>query len=364
MNAELAEKLLQKVLGWDPEDVGDELLKLKALGDSGYDDYMRFEPGMRFVESLARWLYQFPPDKRMAAYEFVKGKLLFITRAQMEQIVSVAYEDHVVPILTDQVAAESDGRFRPWEVQEISSSREFEALHNQCLFMGMSDGSHIDEFRRSNERIDHEQVTRTHEINRARASKLRDSLKSRMKRLGTGPVYFRNVFLIDDFTASGTSYLNDSDPPRLKGKIASFYNAILDGEDPLHGLVNLDDLRVYVILYVATEGAVKTLRSRCTKHLKRVQFEIVPIHVLSESVKFDAGKNREFEELMDKFEWRDMVDKHWKEGGTQDPKLGFADCALQLILYHNTPNNSLPILYRNDRKPDFKGLFPRITRHQ
>ena len=360
MNADLAARLLRKVLGWAPEDVGDKLQKLTALGDSGYDDYMRFEPGMRFIESLAQWLDQFPPDKRGAAYEFVNDRLLFITRAQMEQIVSIAYEDRVVPILTDQVASESNGKFRHWQVQQILSSPEFETLHNQCLFMGMSDGSHIDEFRRSNERIGHEQVTRTHEINRVRAEKLMDSLKSRVKE--PDQQYFRNVFLIDDFTASGTSYVNDSDPSEIKGKITSLYDAVLDSADPLSKLVKADDLRVYVILYVATTRAVETLRSRCKEHLDKVRFELVPIQLLPESIKFDADEDADFKELVDKFGWQGIMDDHWKEGGTKDPKLGFADCALPLILHHNTPNNSLPILYRNES--GFTGLFPRVTRHQ
>lgn len=361
MNADLAARLLHKVLEWNPEGVGDELQKLAVLGDSGYDDYAMFGPGMRFVESLARWLDRFPSDKRGAAYEFVKERLLFITRAQMEQVVSVAYEDHVVPILTDLVASESNGKFRPWQVQEIADSPAFKALRDRCLFMGMSDGAHIDEFRRSNEGISHEQVTRTHEINRARSDKLLRELGCRTK--NSGPQYFRNVFLIDDFTASGTSYVNEFDPSILKGKIASFYKAVTDPDDPLHGLVRQGDLRVYVILYVATKGAIEALRSRCDRHFK-VRFKLIPIHILPEYIKYDDGKDRAFKELVDKFGWQNIMDKHWREGGTKDPRLGFADCALPLILHHNTPNNSLPILYRNDRKSDFKGLFPRVTRHQ
>jgi len=46
-------------------------------------------------------------------------RVLFITRAQMQQAVSVAYSHHVLPMLTDQVAAESDGKFKPWQVQSL-----------------------------------------------------------------------------------------------------------------------------------------------------------------------------------------------------------------------------------------------------
>ena len=36
---------------------------------------------------------------------------------------------------------------------------------------------------------------------------------------------------------------------------------------------------------------------------------------------------------------------HFREGKTRDPALGFADCALPVVLEHNTPNNSMALLW-------------------
>ena len=47
-----------------------------------------------------------------------------------------------------------------------------------------------------------------------------------------------------------------------------------------------------------------------------------------------------------------------EEGDTEKLYLGFHSCALPLILNHNTPNNSLPILHQNYEGVEFKGLFP------
>ena len=57
-------------------------------------------------------------------------------------------------------------------------------------------------------------------------------------------------------------------------------------------------------------------------------------------------------------------DKAYNVGSTVRPYLGFDECALPVVLSHNTPNNSLPILWQDaDDDKQFKGLFPRISRH-
>jgi hypothetical protein len=60
-------------MGWDRDKVKAEVPLVLALASFKYDEYQQFSPGMRFVESLARWLRQFQdPADRSAAYEFVK----------------------------------------------------------------------------------------------------------------------------------------------------------------------------------------------------------------------------------------------------------------------------------------------------
>ena len=358
---DIRETILAKVLGWKG-DIGDEYYDLQALGNSGYDDYMQFRPGMRFVASLAMWLKLFPPEQRTAAYEFVKKHVLFITRAQMEQLVSVAYPDYVVPILAKQIAGDDSNSLRRWDVSKTLRSRGFDMLHKRCLFMGMSDGSHIDEFRRSSGKINHEQVTRTHEINRARANTLLKELAERTGSSGQ-KASFQNVFLLDDFSATGTSYISEDGQ---SGKIAAFHKSITSREDPLHDLVDPEDLKVHVILYVATERAVATILNNGKRLFGTVSFSVTAIHTIPDFIKFDESANPEFAKLVldERFGYEDILDEHMTAENTPRPYLGFGSCGLPLVLYHNTPNNSLPILHRNDDRTEFKGLFPRVMRHQ
>jgi hypothetical protein len=72
-----------------------------------------------------------------------------------------------------------------------------------------------------------------------------------------------------------------------------------------------------------------------------------------------------FEVLEENFDDR-IIDEHYEKGKTERPYLGFDECALPVILYHNTPNNSVAVLWYSLTKKDgsFQGLFPRIDRHQ
>ena len=45
---------------------------------------------MRFVESLTQWLRQFStPEEKQIAYNFIKNRLIFVSTAEMEQLVSM-----------------------------------------------------------------------------------------------------------------------------------------------------------------------------------------------------------------------------------------------------------------------------------
>ena len=367
MKEDLEEKMVSRVMGWHtPEQAQGNHRRLRALAASGYDEYMQFSPGMRFVESMALWLRQFEPDERRAAYEFVVERVLFITRAQMEHAISIAYPDIVVPTLIRQVADESSGRLPFWRVGEILGSDEFRILLAQCLFAGMSDGSHMDLFRRSSDEIDHEQVLRSHEVSDARARDLASDLEVRMSkydgRANLPARLFRNVFLIDDFSASGKSYLRD--PGRVAGKIARFWESINDQRDQMSSLVDKDDLRIHVLLYTATDRAVDAISSASRRLLPDMNLTVEAVHTIPSSIKLDEDRDSKFYRLVsqDKYGWSTPPDKHIRKGASERPYLGFDHCALPLVLHHNTPNNTLPILHATER--NFTGLFPRIRRHK
>lgn len=368
MREELEERLVSQVMGWGAEESKAEHRNLRALAMYGYDEYMQFGPGMRFVEKLALWLNQFRPEERRAAYDFAVKRALFITRAQMEQAVSITYPDMVVPMLMRQVADESRGRFPVWDASGIFNSAEFRMLLAQSLFAGMSDGSHMDLFRRGNPEISHEQVVRTHEMNRSRALSLGEDLRKRVSGLGgqgasAAEPRFRNVFLIDDFSASGKSYIRPSEGAsgRAVGKVAKFCDSIAD---EMKELIDPSDLRIHVILYVATDRAVDAIKTAAASLLPSMPITVSAACSIPSAIRLDESADAEFYKLASqkKYGWASAPDRHMQKGKFEKPYLGFDHCALPLVLHHNTPNNSLPILHATDGS--FDGLFPRITRHR
>jgi hypothetical protein len=97
-----------------------------------------------------------------------------------------------------------------------------------------------------------------------------------------------------------------------------------------------------------------------------------------ESVEFSSGMHLQpdfpiklenhpaFARLVKKYYDDSIEDEHIKKGG-ENARLGFSQCALPLILEHNTPNNSIALLWAetsgtNGQHP-MRPLFRRRKRH-
>ena len=171
MKEALAERLLAKVMAWTPEDVARERPQLQAMASYKYDEYQQFSAGMRFVESLARWLDQFKsPEEKQIAYDFVKRKLVFCSAREMNHLVVVAYPDHIRPLLLRRTAASlgENERF----IGKVANNQAFKLRQRRCLFLGLSDGAHVDLFRRANPELRHDQILPMYEVSEARVDDL------------------------------------------------------------------------------------------------------------------------------------------------------------------------------------------------
>ena len=133
-------------------------------------------------------------------------------------------------------------------------------------------------------------------------------------------------------------------------------------------LVNLEDLKIWVILAVATEHAIERLNTIVTEWIEneglKINISIIAIQIIPEFVKIDPKENSDIKNLLEKYFDNGIVDEHYRKGKYENPFLGFDECALPLILSHNTPNNSLPLLWFDPIKSQHRGLFPRVSRHR
>ena len=376
MRNDIAQALMLNVLdGASFEEIDEARKYFQNMAKYKYDDYQQFYPGMRFIERFALWLNQFDDQDKKAALEFIRRKLIFISQAEMNLLVASAFPDVIREHLIKDVAVQiNEAEHR---VKKILATNEYKKLLRQSLFCGMSDGAKIEFFRRSNAGIiSHEQIYLTHELSDERAGKMKEKLLEDLKKglntdqVPAGDQKFKRVFLLDDFSASGTSYLKISEKngkKEAKGKIAAFYKSIFNNEG-LKEVFDLEQLKVYVILYLCTEQAKNQIEKNFAElhNLHGHKPELICIHVIPNSDKLSELNDADIVNLCKKEKYYDadeLEDEHTRQGGS-NVKMGFGECALPVVLFHNTPNNSVPLLWSYDESEKFKGLFPRIPRHK
>jgi len=369
----LAERLLAEVMDWTPQDVARERPALQAMATHKYDDYAQFAPGKRFVESLALWLSQFAAEReRQIAYNFVRERLVFCSSAEMTHLVQIAYADHIRPFLLRQAAQQlgvSDAR-----VAQVARSLEYRELQRRTLFLGLSDGARMDVLRRSHDELNHEQVWPTYSMSKDQAQAMVDELRKGVAHLREQDpreedVYFRVVFLLDDFSGSGISYLTvgNAPHPEPSGKLARFCSSLQNSEEGVSQLVRTADLRICVVLYMATDQA----RAHIQDALARlngphsVQAEVMVVMPVASSIRLQDANPRDldFLAIADKYYDEAAENEHTQKGGGSVAR-GFAGCALPLVLHHNTPNNSVFLLWADPQRYRIRGLFPRVERHR
>jgi hypothetical protein len=363
MRNTLAEKLLVKIMEWAPEEIDSERPLLQALATFKLNDYQQFSPGIRFIESLVKWLQQFETiQEKKIAYKIVKDHLIFISGEQIAHLVSILYSEKINPILIKKTAEEL--KTPPYFVGKIANSNEYKSNVRSSLFIGLSDGSKIDQFRRT-AGLNNEQVSATYDLSDDKYEDMLHELHSDIP--GNK---FKSLFLIDDFTASGRSYCR---PEQGKGKILKFLNRIFDNKESSEGLqsiIDFEKLEIHILFYIATKRAIDKITEGINDWQEKKQlafnFSVDCLQEIDEKVKEKILSDEEIMKVLKKYYDYDdasLMNRHYKEGKHDLPFLGFDECGLPIVLNHNTPNNSICLFWLPEDKKPF-GLFPRISRHK
>jgi hypothetical protein len=368
MRDELAEALLAKVMTWSDEEKARERPILQDLARYKYDEYQQYAPGRRFIESLALWLRQFETmNERRTAYNFVRSRIIFISTPEMRHLVELAFPTAIRPGLIRKAAEAL--QVSPLRCKHVVASSAYSLVLRQTLFLGLSDGARTDVFRRAHPEISSEQLWHAYDISDEKAAsmgkKLADALRAQLKREPTeAESCFHTVCLLDDFTASGTSYIRQ-EGTQWAGKIPRILDKLAQADSALHQIVGKESLDILVCIYVASDQAIRHIRD----NLKKLQFpkgsvRLEVIHSLPPQARLDNVGDAKILALAnnDRYFDKDADDEHSEVGGTSS-RLGYADCRLPLVFAHNTPNNSI-FLLRGEYAHTFTGLFPRVSRHK
>lgn len=414
MKRELALQLLQTILpGLNDEGIAANLFReLQFLADYKYNKYEMYHPGRLFLENL--WLQQFDEDERNAAIEFIRKELIFISRQEFQQIAGVLYYDRIRRQQLE-IAAMLGGH-PTHKVRTIRESSEFKKIARASLYVGMSDGARIDFIRRHNLDISNEQVLPYYETS---PGKVKELLRDLRAALGDSQAAFRCLFLLDDFCGSGRTLLREvvvskldgsCDPPEIprlwrsklrfnqetndlemlyEGDVSASDQEALLGMGTGEGYVSavntlvakskaretvlkgalfkiatgilvdaLDpNAAVFFCPLLATKYAMSRLRPLISRLPGRFsQTRILPGAILDSRIAITSA-GTPMGDLCEKHYTDEFGDHHTGCG-----KFGFDNCGLPLVLHHNTPNNSLYVLWAR-RKEDFNPLFVRYERH-
>ena len=383
MNQDLGLKVLGRIMQWDDDRARREFAWLRLMARLKYDDYRDFQAGMRFIESLVTWLQQFKqPQERETAYAFVRDTLVYIGPSEMQRLVEQFYPRTVRDRLVCMVAEECG--IPPYRVLADENARKAsERLRRQTLFMGLSDGAHIDTIRHANSGLlGNEQFVQVTQIDTEKWKDLIDNLRENMKDQNAR---FRLIFLIDDFTATGTSFLRfDREKKKWKGKLIRFKDSVesaraAPGGDKLFE----DDWELCIHHYVASRAAADAIEERIEKAKTSGAFREDWAQVMHTSfgmklppdlpINKVPGHLGEFIKLTQIYYDPEIQTKHTDIGGVTHLGLGYGGCALPLVLEHNTPNNSIALLWAETNGGDRDGvpaparamrpLFRRRQRH-
>ena len=365
MNQDFILGKLAGVMAWEDTRSRAEFAWLRLMSRMKFDGYQDFLAGARFIESLADWLQQFRAEDRETAYALVRRELVYISTAEMNHLVELFFPETVQWRLQQEVAARQDiPAFRVWATPE--SAAIYWRLLRQTLFIELSDGARIDVFRRANAgTISNEQVVTAPRINEDKWGELLEDLR---KDLADKDARFAFVFLIDDFVASGTTLLRE-EGGTWKGKLPKFW------ADVQQFLATHFEpgWKLCVHHYLATHRAQQVVRERQAAALAALGagrwFEDIQFSygmVLPEDFPLDAERHAAFLRLTEQYYDDAIETRHTRVGGS-GARLGFGACGLPLVLEHNTPNNSVAILWAESAggpgRHAMRPLFRRRQRH-
>jgi hypothetical protein len=353
MKDDLAEELLGKIMGWEGPDLAIYGPALQALADYKYDEYGTFRPGEHFLESLARWLWQFATiEERRTAFDFVMQRLVFISDAEMEHAIELVYRDIVRPLVRAQVATARD--LAPHLVRRLTNDPLFKSFQRRLLILGLSDGARLDRLRRASPELSHEQFALVSTPAEEEVRGMRRKLEKAIAELELpGEAKFNHVLLIDDFTGSGFTMIRE-EGERFGGKLVKVKKHL--DELAAKGLLDANP-GVTVITYVASEAAERWI----VDHFRRagIPWTFRTIQRIPDSARV---VDPAMEALCKNYYDAALEDEH-KGNAT----FGYKDCRLPLVLTHNTPNNSICLLWIDTSEMPGTlrrhALFPRYERH-
>ncbi len=271
----------------------------------------------------------------------------------MAHFAAIAYPDLIRPLFIEKAA--KDAVLPPFRVSQVLATGAFKQLEAASLFFGLSDGARIDLFRRSNKELSHEQIFTSYELSKEKVREIRTWLDEKRGHTDVAPT----LVLLDDFTASGTTCLT-AGGELAKGKLAKFVTRL---SDEWKAVVSFPKTRMVVVFYVATAQALANIEKGADVLRKThgIDITVLCVQRIGNDLSLKASHTEPVIELVKKY--YDPLAKRKHPEWEGDVPFGYKAGGLPLVIHHNTPNNSLFVLWAED-SDIVQPLFPRVSRHR
>lgn len=371
MESRLALRVLGEIMGWSDEQAEKEFRWLRLMARLKYDGYEDFRAGAHFLESLATWLQQFEGEDRPTAYDLVRRRLIYIGESEVQRLVELFYPRMLEKRLLRQVATIRS--IQPYLVWTVPEAREqFTKLRRQTLIMALSDGARIDQLRRATTGIlSNEQFVGMTQVDDVKWNDLIQKLRSDSKDKNAK---FAQAVLVDDFMGTGSTVLR-SENSSWTGRLVRFRSSI-DGVEGGAASLFEPGWKVVVHHYIAVPSAVtavgqREVQARQERGPDKWFPEVTFTYELALPNETRVCDEARLVQLTEKYYNSSIETDSTRKGGYDRINLGYGACALSVVLDHNTPNNSVPLLWAEreaserggKKEPEMRPLFRRRERH-
>ncbi|KQN75045.1 hypothetical protein [Devosia sp. Leaf64] len=362
MNKTVALRLLAEIMGWDDRTAGEEYQWLGFMAKLKYDGYRDFVAGARFLESLAGWLRQFEQDDRPAAYALMKENLVYFGPIEIRRLVESFYPDVVFPWAIGEVARRES--IPDWLVA-AQRPAQLRKLLRQTLFVALSEGAHTDAIRHANPSLSNEQIIVSHQVDDEKWEGLVKDLRTDT---GDPNALFARAYLVDDFTASGTTLIRREVNGAWKGKIPKFLDRVAMTESKSSIFEKGWTLGVHHYISTTQADAASKLLIRQSEGDSKLELpaglDMTYGYLLPSTTRHDVEVDP-LKSLIHRYYDKAIESRHNSAGGGGTAiNAGYKDCALTVVLDHNTPNNSLPIIWAESAGETGHAMRPLFRRRQ
>ena len=282
---------------------------------------------------IMEWLDNFDDDNEKNYALYMLSRLMYFSSSSIRNLLKTLYRDLYRYPIIEQIRKNNNNTLDP-NIIEPSFNEELMATRFLGVGNPSESGVHLLYYFRQENKIPKDLFINTDDIveyDENGNSKLRDSYKD-----------VKHYVFIDDLCGSGKQATsNDSNVKRC---VQHLRNIVKDAKIS------------YFMIFGMSKG-IKVIRDSGLYNQANAVIE------LDESYQCFSKQSRFFDEdNYKKEEARNIAYKHGCKLLPPQHSLGISDCQLLLSMHHNTPDNTLPIIWYDEDNTIWKPIFKRYNK--